>query len=80
MTSMVFMKHDEVWLPNQNPFKNKGCGKPEYSKKTGNITINCGDELDEGKPYLCPDCKKKFDEEKATINKFLKKEKNEKSI
>lgn len=49
----------------------KGCGKPEINSKTGNVSICCGDTLDErtnpetGETeflnYYCADCKAKRD-------------------
>lgn len=51
-----------------------GCGKPEINSKTGNVSINCGDTLDErinpetGETeflnYYCQECKDKFDKAK----------------
>jgi hypothetical protein len=52
----------------------RGCGKPEINSKTGNVSINCGDTLDEkinsetGETeflcYYCQECKDKFDKNK----------------
>jgi hypothetical protein len=48
-----------------------GCGKPEINSKTGNVSICCGDTLDERiNPetgqieflcYYCQECKDKYD-------------------
>ena len=37
----------------------EGCGNPEYNLRTGNVSINCGDDLggNYGEYYLCPSCK-----------------------
>ena len=49
----------------------KGCGKAEINSKTGNVSIYCGDALDEQYDretgemrflnYLCSDCKSKLE-------------------
>jgi len=49
----------------------RGCGKPEINSKTGNISICCGDTLDERTNpetgqieflcYYCQECKEKYD-------------------